>query len=148
MQIESDRRRTFDVSPERLWDVLNELDRYPTWWPWLRRFEATALAAGETWRCEVRAPLGYPVRFDVHLSAVEEARSVAARVDGDVVGSASIVIEAELDRTVLRFTSELLPSARHLRLLGRMAPGLARSGHDAIVDAALRQFADRALPHV
>ena len=144
MQIESNRHRAFDVSPEELWAVLSEVDRYRSWWPWLQRLDADALAPGETWRCAVRAPLGYPVRFELDLDRVEPPWLVTARVTGDILGAASIDLERTGDGCVLRFRSALEPAAGHLRLLGRMAPGFARRGHDAVIDAALRQFGERA----
>lgn len=145
MQIESDRQLAFDVSPDELWSVLSEVDRYRSWWPWLHRFDALALAPGDMWQCAVRAPLGYPVRFDLDLDRVDPPWSVTARVSGDILGAASIELEPNDEGCLLRFRSALEPAAGHLRLLGRVAPGIARAGHDAVIDAALRQFADRAL---
>jgi uncharacterized protein YndB with AHSA1/START domain len=144
MQIESNRHRPFDVSPEELWAALAEVDRYRSWWPWLQRLDADALALGETWSCAVRAPLGYPVRFELDLDRVEPPRSISARVTGDVVGVASIDLERTGGGSVLNFRSALEPAAGHLRLLGRVAPGIARRGHDAVIDGALHQFGERA----
>ena len=48
---------------EDVWSLISEVSQYRSWWPWLRAFDAVALAAGEEWRCEVQPPVPYLVRF-------------------------------------------------------------------------------------
>ena len=59
--------------------TLAATDQYQRWWPWLREFEATGLTAGDEWRCRVRPPLPYTVRFTIVLEEVEAPRTVGAR---------------------------------------------------------------------
>lgn len=145
MRIESDRTRVLGVPPEELWAILTSVGDYQRWWPWLDRFEAVALEAGARWRCVVRAPLGYPVRFDLVLQAVEPPRVIVAELSGDILGEASVGIEPHTAGSLMAFHSALEPSAGHLRLLGTVAPWMARRGHDAVIDSALRQFDEHAL---
>ena len=45
--------------PGRTSTLISEMSHYRLWWPWLRAFEAAALAEGEEWRCEVQPPVPY-----------------------------------------------------------------------------------------
>ena len=79
--------------------LIVEVANYRVWWPWLRTFEATALAEGEEWRCEVQPPVPYPVRFRVVIEHIEAPALVRAEVLGDVVGDAVLTLdEAEAER--------------------------------------------------
>ena len=76
-----------------VWALISEVSEYRTWWPWLRVFEAAALAESEHWRCEVQPPVPYPVRFRVEIEHVEAPVLVHAKVRGDVVGDATLTLE-------------------------------------------------------
>lgn len=80
-----------------VWTLVGQVSLYRNWWPWLRVFEAAALAAGEEWRCEVQPPVPYPVRFQVAIGRIEEGSLVEAEVCGDVVGAATLTLEDAAD---------------------------------------------------
>src|SRR5689334_17247421 len=71
MDVRSERRFRFDATPTALWAALDSVDDYSRWWPWLHHFDARALAAGEEWRCTVKPPLPYVVRFTIRLDEVQ-----------------------------------------------------------------------------
>ena len=75
MEVRSDRRFRFDAAPPAFWAAIGSVDDYPRWWPWLRSFEARALAPGDEWRCTVKPPLPYVVRFTIHLDEVVVERA-------------------------------------------------------------------------
>jgi hypothetical protein len=146
MELTSDRSFTFPVAPAVLWAAIGDVGRYQVWWPWLTLFEARGLHTGEVWRCRVRPRLPYPVRFAVHLRDVEPCRRVAATVDGDLTGTAELTVAPAPGGCRVHLVSRLSPRARGLWLLTALTRPLARRGHDWILDAGARQFADRALP--
>lgn len=131
---------------------MSRTDRYTAWWPWLRRLDAPeGLDAGARWRCVVRSPLGYRVRFEVRLDRVdapgdgETVAAVTATVTGDIAGRAAIELTATGPGSALRFSSDLRPVRPLLRHLTRLAPPVARLGHDHILRAGVEQFRSRAL---
>jgi len=64
----SERQVSFDEPPDRLWAALTEVDGYQRWWPWLADLEVDGgFDVGATWRCQVRPPLPYSVRFALTL---------------------------------------------------------------------------------
>lgn len=145
MQIETDRSYQLPVAPEELWRVLQQVGRYRSWWPWLRRFDAASLAAGEVWHCLVRPPLPYRVRFAVVLEEVRMPGVLEASISGNVLGRARIEITDHPLGSQARLVSSLQPSNGILKVMARVARPVARFGHDWVLDRGARQFIDRAL---
>lgn len=130
---------------EEEWDLISEVSHYRRWWPWLRSFDAAALAAGEEWRCMVQPPVPYVVRFCVVIEHVEAPVLVRATVSGDVVGTATLTLDEGADGCRATLRSSLAPGNSALRLVSRFAAPIARFGHDWVLDSGARQFIDRAL---
>jgi Polyketide cyclase / dehydrase and lipid transport len=145
VRIRSDQRHRFDVAPDELWAAMASVDRYREWWPWLRRFDAAGLAAGEVWTATVQPPLPYRVSFDLHLTEVSAPRVVVADVTGDIEGSARLEVFAVDGGSELHFTSELCPTNSVLRAVARLASPIARYGHEWVLTSGLDQFRARAL---
>ena len=140
-----------------VWDRMTDVGAYRSWWAWLRRFDATELTAGAEWRCEVQPPLPYIVRFRIAIDNVEAGSVVRARVLGDVVGEATLLLrdlepgdvegDAEFESSVgcvASLHSSLAPGNTALRVMSRFAAPLARFGHDWVLDSGARQFISRA----
>lgn len=128
-----------------VWALISEVSRYRMWWPWLRVFEAVALAESEQWRCEVQPPVPYPVRFRVEIERVEAPVLVCARVSGDVVGDATLALEEGGTGCLATLRSSLAPGNTTLQLISRFAGPIARFGHDWVLDSGARQFIARAV---
>jgi hypothetical protein len=126
---------------------MTELGAYRRWWPWLSRFEGEAFAAGEAWRCAVRPPLPYVLRFTIRLDEIDPCRSAAATVDGDIVGTASLTLQPLDDgaATEVRLVSQLAPANPVLRQVARLAAPVVRMGHDWVLDTGAAQFRRQAL---
>ena len=146
MKVRSDRRHRFSVPPEELWAAMASVDRFQRWWPWLRRFDAASLSAGETWTATVQPPLPYRLTFALHLTEVDAPRSAAVEVTGDIEGAARLEVSPIESGSELHFVSELAPRNPALRAVAGVAAPLVRFGHDWVLDAGLRQFRSRALP--
>ena len=137
----SDRRYRFDAPPGRVWDGIGQVDRYPEWWPWLRRFHAVGLTPGDVWECEIQPPMPYVLGFRVTIEEVVDFKKVVAGIDGDVVGAARLSLAAEGGGCVVRIVSTLAPTNRTLRLVARVARPIAHYGHAWVLDTGARQFA-------
>jgi len=146
VRIRSDQRHDLPVSPDELWQAMEQVEDYPTWWPWLRHFDAGGLRAGTTWSAVVQPPLPYRLRFDLHLVEVQVPRLVTADVTGDIVGTAHLEITRIDTGSELHLVSELAPASSVLRAVAQVAAPVARFGHEWVLDTGLRQFRERALP--
>jgi hypothetical protein len=145
MGVRSDRRYRFDVSRHELWNALTQVDRYRTWWPWLRSFDGHAFAAGERWRCVVKPQFPYTLDFVIALDAVREAESARAHLTGDIDGWAELTVDDDGPGSQLRLHSELNARSGVARWMGTLAPSLATRGHDWVIDNGIRQFRAAAL---
>ena len=141
MELTSDRRYHVPATPQVVWTRLAATDEYRQWWPWLREFEAIGLHAGDEWQCRVRPPLPYTVRFTIVLDEVDEPRTIEARIDGDIVGTARVTLSERDDGCEIRLTSTLSPRGRAVRIMADLARPVARRGHDWVLDTGARQFA-------
>jgi uncharacterized protein YndB with AHSA1/START domain len=147
LEIRSDRRFHFDVPRVAFWAAVAAVEDYRGWWPWLRLFEARSLTAGDVWTCQVQPPLPYALRFTLRLEEVVPVQLIRATVSGDLDGEATLeVLEdaSEPNSCQVRLRSALTPAATLPRLVATAAPGVARFGHDWILDTGIRQFRDRA----
>lgn len=148
MEVVSDRRYHLAAPPTEVWDALGRTDEYRLWWPWLRRFDARALEPGEEWRCTIRPPLPYVVRFSLRLDEVQAPETVTARLQGDIRGEARIDLRPTGPAgksTELRLRAALEPGRATFGVLAQVARPVARFGHDWVLDTGARQFAARAL---
>jgi uncharacterized protein YndB with AHSA1/START domain len=145
VDVRSDRRFGFDADRAAVWAAVARVECYQEWWPWLHDFDGAALREGERWRCAIRPPLPYRLRFDVLLVEVVDRRFVSARVDGDITGWAQLVAVDRGAGCEVRLMSVLRPANRTLRLVARVAQPVVTFGHDWVLDTGAREFRDRAL---
>jgi hypothetical protein len=138
--IESSYRFIVGLPRPSVWERLGDVGRYQGWWPWLRRFEARALAAGDVWRCVVRPPVPYLVRFTVTFDDVEPSTSAHAWVAGDVVGEATLRATDASEGTLVSLDSTLSAGSPALRMVTRLARPVARYGHDAVMTSGIGSF--------
>jgi hypothetical protein len=145
-----DRSWHFDVDVDELWRVLTVTDDYLRWWTWLRRLDAPAgIAVGKPARCVVRAPLPYSLSFTVTPLRIEPARTIEARVDGDLRGLACLEIDADDTGSrpgcEARLTWSIELHDRMLRPIARLARPVLEWGHEWVVAGGVEQFRARAL---
>jgi len=145
MRLTSDRDYCFAVEPDALWRVLSATGEYRQWWPWLHGFDAVGLVTGDVWRCVVRPPLPYTLRFTLELDEVIAPSLVRATARGDIAGTAALVIAPTPEGVHLRLTSDMAPSSRAFGLLSTVLRPLVTRAHDWVLDNGAAQFAQQAL---
>jgi len=142
-RLRTDRSYPLSERPQDAWDALADVGAYRRWWPWLRRFDARRLAAGERWEARIRVPMPWSLRFSLHLDDVEAPVRVGATIVGDIEGTAALTLAPGPEGAEIRLRSDLAPRHRLLRGVNRVVPGVSRRLHDRVVDRAFRQFAER-----
>ncbi len=146
MEIHSDHSHRVPATSAEVWDAISRTDDYRRWWPWLRRLDADGLRSGAVWHCTVQPPLPYTLRFDIALDDVDDRdHRVEASVSGEIVGSAALRLRPSDDGCEIELSSVLRPASRTLQVVSRLAPWMARFGHDWVIDTGLKQFRRRAL---
>jgi uncharacterized protein YndB with AHSA1/START domain len=145
MHLATDQRLPFDADVASVWNAMGKVDAYQQWWPWLRTFEANALAVGEIWKCVIVAPLRYTVSFTLKFDVVVPEQHIETSLRGDIAGGAWIDLEERGDESDVWIRSTLAPTSPFLKMLSRVFYPVAKSGHDAIINQGAKQFQERAL---
>lgn len=137
----TDRTDRLPVDTDRVWAVLADVAGYPRFWPWLRSFDGRSLASGETWHGVIGVAGPFRLGVAIELGSVVAGRSVAARLTGDLSGTAQIDLRPDADGTMLHLVAALAPQRADLRLLTRCARPAAQASHDRVIARALDQLA-------
>lgn len=142
-----DRTFTFAADRERLWAAVTDLDSFPRWWRWLRRFEPDGpVAPGTTARCTVHGPTPWPLRFDVQVEEAVVGERIATVVRGDVEGPATLeLVDAGGGCTAARLSWSLHLADPRLLRVARVSRPLMVWAHDRVVARGTRRFVHQAL---
>ena len=140
--IEYDGTFTFPVPVAQLWARLVQVDRFSSWWSWLREFsvEGNGLEHGTVLHGIVAPPLPYRMRLDVVLDECVPERRITAFVHGDLEGAASLTFDGDDAETRAHATWTIEMMQRPMRVAARIAHPLLRWGHDRVVDATVDGF--------
>jgi hypothetical protein len=85
------------------------------------------------------------VKFRVIIEETKRASFIRARVEGDVIGTATLTLTDDPQGCVALLDSSLAPGNATLRLVSRLAAPVARFGHDYVLDSGARLFIARAI---
>ena len=82
----------FAATPEQLWRELARVDRFESWWPWMRdvRLEGAALEAGSTISFRVVPPVRFTMHVAVDVTDSNEPDWIEGAVSGDLSGTARL----------------------------------------------------------
>lgn len=142
-----EREWPFPCSAAELWAVLERVEEYASWWPWLRRFDLDppGLQAGARARCVLAAPVTpFSLRLDVELTDVVPGRSAEAVVTGNLVGQGALVItpaDADHCSACLRWDVQVVHPA--LGPLAHLARPVAARGQEWVVATGVDRFRRR-----
>jgi uncharacterized protein YndB with AHSA1/START domain len=138
--------RTFDLAVDAptVWRVLERTNDYPKWWSWLESFRADGLRPG-TVDAVIRSPLGYRLCVEIAVQEVVPGRLLVTEVRGDLRGPARLELMPNGARARARLQWELELCQPLLRRVAVARP-LMVWAHDRIVDRALLDFRQHALP--
>ena len=133
---------TFPVPVSQLWTQLVQVDRYPSWWSWLREFwvEGSGLESGAVLHGVVAPPLPYRMRVDVVLDECVPEQRISALVHGDLDGVARLLFEGDERKTVVRAIWTIEMMQRPMRLAAKVGHPVLRWGHDRVVEATVESF--------
>jgi hypothetical protein len=135
----------FGLSPVELWAVIEQVDQFESWWPWLEEFrlEGDSLAVGSVLHGVVAPPLPYRMRIRVELTRCEPAVAIEAVIHGDLEGEAQLSIRpsASGTRAEVAWTVEMMQ--RPMRLASRFGHPLLQWGHDRVVEVTVAGFQRR-----
>ncbi|HEY2563887.1 MAG TPA: SRPBCC family protein [Acidimicrobiales bacterium] len=144
--IEYEQEFEFPVAPPELWDVIEQVDQFERWWPWLEdlHLEGPGLAAGSVLSGVVSPPLPYRMRIRVELTRCVRPSEIRAVILGDLQGSARLGIRpgsAGSSLVEIAWTIEMMQTP--MRLADRVAHPILQWGHDRVVEITVARFRQR-----
>ena len=138
-------RHEFPISPSALWEILQEVDQYEAWWPWLDEFhiEGGSLRTGAVLSGVVAPPLPYRMRVEVVLTECEPLHCIEAQVHGDLEGQATLEMRPRGAGVEIDVAWSVEMKQAPMRLADRLAHPLLQWGHDRVVDLTVAGFRKR-----
>jgi len=135
----------FPVSPDELWDTIQEVDQFEGWWPWLSEFrlEGGALAPGAVLHGLVAPPLPYRMRIEVRLTECERPHLIGGLVHGDLEGRATVALRPQGTGSNVEVAWTVEMMQRPMRMASRMAHPVLQWGHDRVVEITVAGFRRR-----
>ena len=133
------------MQPDALRLALAETGDYQSWWPSLTDLDADRLVAGAVWRCTIRPPLPFPLRFTIHLDHVVRPTLVTAHISGGIAGTARLHVAPHGTGCDVQLTSTLAPSNRTLAMIETLARPIIRRAYNWMLDTGAREFLSSAV---
>ena len=119
-----------------LYDVLVDVERYPTWWPQVR---AVAKLDDDVALVACRSLLPYTLHLELRpVRRDREAGVLEAALRGDLVGRCSWTLSDHPNGSRVRFAQEVRLPSRWLRLASTVARPLLVANHAWMMRGALR----------
>ena len=140
-----DRRFDLRATPQQLWATLQQTERYPAGWSWLRELEGGELRDGAVAHVLVQAPLPYKLRLSVHVERVVAHELVDTHVRGDLDGPARLEVEERRGGCFARLVWSLEVHNSLLRPLAMFARPAIVWAHDRVIEMGFREFERRTL---
>ena len=142
--IHLERTESFAQDVEVVWSWMSRTEQFPTWWRWLREFEAEGggLVDGGVLRGLVVPPIPYRFRVGIHLEQVRPAEHITARLTGDLLGPAELWLTPRGRGTDLTIRWHVEMRKPAMRAAARYARSLLLWGHDQVIDITVGRFHD------
>jgi hypothetical protein len=135
----------FEVPPSELWEIIQEVDQFESWWPWLEdfRLDGTRLCTGAVLSGVVAPPLPYRMHLEIELTRCEPRRIIEALIRGDLEGDATIeLLDVGAGTEVeVAWTVEMMQGA--MRMADRFTHPVLQWGHDRVVELTIAGFRRR-----
>lgn len=122
-----------DASPERVFDALADVERYPTWWPQVRATRRIDEISGEV---TCRNLLPYDLTFTM-VRGVEDRNSRVLRADvtGGLVGTSQWTISADHEGALAVFDEDVAVGQSVLRATGPLLRPAFKASHAHMMSA-------------
>jgi uncharacterized protein YndB with AHSA1/START domain len=135
----------FPVPRAEMWQTIQEVDQFESWWPWLEdfRLDGGSLQTGAVLSGVVAPPVPYRMRIEVELTRCEPEHAIEALVRGDLEGEASLEMRDHGPGSVVEVAWTVEMMQRPMRLADRFTHPLLQWGHDRVVELTVAGFRRR-----
>jgi uncharacterized membrane protein len=131
-------RWSVEAPIDAVWDAIYDAEAYPSWWKAV--LSVTKLdpggpdGLGRTDRFVWRAPLGYRLRFDLRLTAIERPGRLSGVASGDLEGTGEWNLRGrDGGPTEVRYDWNVRTRRSWMNALAPIARPAFKSSHDAVM---------------
>jgi uncharacterized protein YndB with AHSA1/START domain len=132
-------RWQFNAPIDRVWEAITDVERYPKWWPGIRRaYVVRSTRAGQVGQVvsfAVRGSLPYTLHFLSEAVESDPPRRLVVRATGDLAGRGEWELTPTAAGTAVSYLWEVRLDKPGFALLTRL-PGVRRaleSNHDRVM---------------
>lgn len=139
---------SLDRSCKEVFEALQQLPLYPSWWPEIKDVAAIGDA---TARVEIRAALPYRLRFELRQELADPEKGILeASMTGDLEGWSRWTLSAYRDGCRLLFEEDVLVNRPALKILSPVARPVLKANHSFMMrrgERGLRGFLSSGRPY-
>ena len=127
-----------------VYGVIVDIDRWPEWWPNVRRIERLEEGEPDGIGAVVRATfvgrLPYPLRFDLRVTRRDRPTAMVGAASGELEGTGEWTLWEEAGGTAVRYVWAIRTTRRWMNLLAPLpfVEELFRLNHHAVMRGGLR----------
>jgi len=125
-----------DAPREAVWEAIYEAERWPKWWPGVRRVEqlepGDVEGIGALYDQEWRSVIPYPVRFETRITRIELPHLIEAEADGELAGTGRWRF-AGGSTTTVTYEWNVRTTRAWMNLVAPIAKPVFRWNHNAVM---------------
>ena len=134
----------FDTTVERIWNVVNDIEKIPSWWPGVSQVRLLGgdkkLSEGALVQTEVRG-LFWTLRFKLRVKCIEPPYRLSAESTGDLAGEGYWILYPEAGGTRAECHWWVSTTGRWMNLLGTLIRPLLKYSHNRVMAEGGRALA-------
>ena len=122
---------------EPVWDVLDDVMRWPEWWRGVVRVDELdpggANRVGSRYEIEWRSRLPYPLAFEFTTERVERPLTMEGRAEGELAGTGRWRLFEEAGLTAVLYEWNVRSTKPWMNLIGPVARPVFAWNHDVVM---------------
>lgn len=134
-----------DAPRDAVWEAIYEIERWPAWWPGVRRVEklehGDADGIGAVYRHEWRSVIPYPVRFETRITRIEPRQLIEAEAHGELAGTGRWRFFGDRE-TAVTYEWNVRTTRPWMNLLAPVARPVFRWNHNVVMHQGGQGLAD------
>jgi len=123
---------------EKIWDVIIESEKYPTWWKSVVKVETLsrgdANGIGTVTRTTWKTHLPYGFSFDTRAVRIEPFKTLELEAFGDLLGKGLWTLTREGDQTLVQYDWQVKTAKLWMNLVAPVAAPFFRWNHAAVMN--------------